>query len=167
MIDLCYQDRVNESARPFDLSTLISELEASGLTFQRVPRPALGQPCLLFATVGMVAELSVEERSHVVLIAEGDRPTAAEADATLQTLGLLGLVEPRAWTVWQRGLFVAFGLYGRSDIAKAAGLALLDGQGLQPESDRESLPAVLARFLRATELRSVDSAPAAQDEQQR
>ena len=153
MIDLCYAAEKDNGLRPFDRATFIAQLEDSGLAFRRVAQPRAGIPCLLFASVDSecVAKLPPDGRRQVVLVAEGDGPTAAEAEATRDSLGLLALVEPRAWRSWQRDLFVAWGLYGRMDIAKQAGLVPLDTQGLQPPEEREGLPATLARLLFAAE----------------
>lgn len=107
----------------------------------------------MFASLesGVIEALSPLARSLTVLFAEGDLPDASHAEETRVSLGLLGLVEPRAWSSWQRGLFVAWGVFGRVDIATMAGLVLFANTGLQPPNDREALPNTLARFLIAAE----------------
>jgi len=153
MIDLYFEPEETKSLFPFDRTTLVSKLEERGLTFRRVEQLQPRAPCLVFAAVDseMVTNLSADERSFIVLVAEGDTPAAGAAEATRQALGLLGLVEADAWRSWQGGLFVAWGLYGRSDVATVAGLVPLGIHGLQPLNRREPLPAVLARFLLAAE----------------
>jgi hypothetical protein len=155
MIDVCFDSEENESLGPFNRTTLLAQLEEKGLKFQRVEQLRPSETCLMFAAVDSktVAGLSAEERSRVVLVVEGNQPAAVAAEATRQALGFLGLVEPHAWRSWQRGLFVAWGLYGRPDVAQAAGLVPRDTQGLQPANDRESLPSVLTRFLLAAEFK--------------
>jgi hypothetical protein len=153
MIELCYPADEQSRLRPLGRGSFVSELEACGLMFRRVDHPAGHGIVLLFAPLegSEIATLSPAVRARVVLVAEGNTPVSIEAEATRETAGLLGLIQPKAWLDWQRGLFVAWGLYGRSDIAMAAGLAPLDTQGLQPVGAREALPAVVARFLAAAE----------------
>lgn len=146
------------SDTPNDRAFLVESLGDAGLQCVVTPQPSGGHIALCFASVesDFVQRLSPATRKRVVLVAEGDAPDAAHAEETRETLGLLGLVEPRAWMSWKRGLFVAWGLYGRSDIAASAGLAWKDQIGLQPADDRDALPDVLARFLKSAELEGKD-----------
>jgi hypothetical protein len=153
MISVC--DRTTEGSRlgPFDSGTFVAELEAHGLSFRRVEDSAAQGIVLLFASAegSEIASLSEEVRTRVVLVADGSGPSPTEAEAVRAAAGLLGLVEAGAWRKWQSGLLVAWGFYGRPDIATAAGLAPLGTQGLQQVGARAALPAVVARFLAAAE----------------
>ena len=153
MLELCYNDENRRDLRPFDRAYLVGELEASGLSFRRVAQPSGQLVCLLFAPVEgeLVTNQSREVRRSIVLVAEGGSPTPDEAEQQRSTLGLLGLVEPRAYSSWRGGLFVSWGFYGDARVARAAGLAPVGTRGLQPANDHAALPSVLARFLRAAE----------------
>lgn len=153
MIDLWYRDEERSRRRPFGRDGFVAHLEAAGLLVRRAQPPLASGIVLMFAPLegSEVASLSMDIRTRVVLVAEGEAPAPTEAEAAREAAGLLGLIEPDAWSKWNRGLFVAWGFYGRADIATAAGLAPLDMQGLQPVEDREALPEVTARFLRAAE----------------
>jgi hypothetical protein len=161
VIDVCESSQEHQGQRPFGRRDLLAELEENGITIRKVEQPTAGVTCLLFGTVesNAIRDLAPETRSSVVLIAEGEIPAVAESESARDALGLLGLVEPRAWRNWQRGLFVAWGFYGRADVATLAGLAPRDSQGLQPTDHREALPATLAKFLLAAE-RSLSISPA-------
>ena len=74
-------------------------------------------------------------------------PMAEKAEATRVATGFLGLVEPEAWSKWKMGPYVAWGFYGRADIANAAGLESIGPEGMQPFGDSVALPELLARFL--------------------
>lgn len=146
---------------PFDRDTLVSELEQRGLTLRRVERLEAAGIVLLFAALDgpVVASLDAAARRRIVLVAEGPTPKPEEAETAREASGFLGLVEPRAWSNWRRGLVVTWGVYGRPDIATAAGLELQDGRGLQlAGGKRERLAEVLARFLAAAELAATGSA---------
>lgn len=151
MIDICYEDEPGETISPLGRTDLVTALEATGLTFQRVKRPLPGSLCLLFGPLNshLLGTLQKNERGRIVLVVEDARPAATEAEATRVALGLLGMIEPTAWSKWQGGVLVAWGLYGRPDVASDAGLVSVGASGLQPADEREELPELLARFLAA------------------
>lgn len=140
------------ASRPFqNRDALLSSLEEHGIVYRRVDRPTLTAIVLCFAPLrgALVEEMPPEVRRRTVLVDEEGRSYASEAEGTRNSFGLLGLVEPGAWSNWKRGLFVAWGVFGRENIATRAGLSNFPGIGLQPAKERMALPDTLARFLRA------------------
>jgi hypothetical protein len=153
VIDLCYRDRKSDPNDPLSFDAFIAAVARRGLKFRRVEQATIDTVCVLFGSLedGVVARLPAEVRNKVVVVAEGGTPAAIDAASTRDSLGLLGLVEPRAWNSLQRGLYVTWGLYGRRDVADAAGLVPSPSEGLQPLGEPEALPDLLARFLIAAE----------------
>lgn len=154
MIETIFAGAEPTTSRPFqNRDALLSSLEEHGIVYKRVERPTLTAIVLCFAPLSgaLVEEMPAELRLRTVLVDEEGRSYAPEADGIRNSFGLLGLVEPSAWSNWKRGLFVAWGLFGRESIATRAGLSNFPGVGLQPATDRLALPDALARFLRAAE----------------
>jgi hypothetical protein len=117
------------------------------VTCKRVDRPTLGCIVLCFAPLrgSLVEDMAPELRRHTILVDEEGRSYAAEAEATRDSFGLLGLVEPSAWSNWRSGLYVAWGVFGRESIATRAGLSSIPNIGLQPAKERLALPETPSR----------------------
>ncbi|HTR52775.1 MAG TPA: hypothetical protein VMJ10_18805, partial [Kofleriaceae bacterium] len=147
MIDICYRDDPTEGA--FGHAAFVHQLEQAGASLQRVAAPTSTNVCVFFGSLedDVMAKLAPDVRRRVVLVAEGATPDAASAESTRSAHELLGIVEPSAWRNWKRGLYVAWGLFGREDIATAAGLKPIDTRGLQLANDTISLPSLVARFV--------------------
>jgi hypothetical protein len=152
VINLCYTDN-GDAKRAFGRADFVAKLEAEGVTFRRVEEPSSAAICLWFNSLEAdgLRSLRPEVLRRLVVVAEREMPPAEQAELTRTAIGLLAVVEPSAWRNWQRGLFVAWGLYGDERVAAAAGLMAFDAQGLQPANKPAPLPTMLARFLIAAQ----------------
>ncbi|MEP6866162.1 MAG: hypothetical protein ABJE66_36415, partial [Deltaproteobacteria bacterium] len=132
---------------------LLTRLAKAGIPSVIVENPSPNTIILCFARLNgaLLAAMSRTVRSNVVLVDEGRSLNATTADETRKSLGLLGLIESSAWSKWKRGMFVAWGLFGREDVALRGGLTFHTAIGLQPPSDRAELCDALTRFLVAAE----------------
>jgi hypothetical protein len=148
MIAAWYKD--HELIRTFGPPEFIAELVELGVAIRRIDRPAESGVALLFAELeaAIVFSMSADARSRTVLVSEGGGWND-DWEARRQALGLLGVVESMAWSRWQGGKYQSWGLYGRADIASAAGLTM-SSKGLRTP-DGEPLPELLAPFLLAAE----------------
>lgn len=134
-----------------DRSSMVGRLAKAGIQSKAVTKPSSGVVTLCFARrdSAIIEEMSPANRNLAVLVDEGSRLEGSKAEEARRALGLLGLVEASAWSKWKRGVLVAWGLFGRDDVAGRAGLTALGSNGLQPAKDREELSDALARFLKA------------------
>jgi len=153
VIQVCIPPTHATFAGAFGRDTLLSELKERGLTLRGVEHPESAAIVLLFSALEgpYVASLDAAARARTVLVAEGAVPRPEESEAAREAAGLLGLIEPRAWSNWRSGLVVTWGVYGQPAIAAAAGLVPLETRGLQQADKRALLVDVLARFLVAAE----------------
>ena len=149
MIELVCEKEPGFAIRPENRSTLLARLEEAGLQYEKVEEPTGNAVVLCFAPLSgdRVEAMSPAIRHLTLLVDEEDHSYAEEADAIREAYGFFGLVETSAWANWRRGMLVMWGLFGRSDVASLAGLALHGNTGLQAQSKREELGDQLVRFL--------------------
>lgn len=147
MITAWYEDKA--SPAPRGPAMFVAKLAALGVEVRRVERPTDADITLVFAApdAAIVTELSASARARTILVA--DR-SVGDAAAKRAELGLLGIVDSRAWFRWCGGAYVTRGLHGRPDIATAANL-VASTDGLVPAGDSVSLPEVLAHYLSAAQ----------------
>jgi hypothetical protein len=94
-----------------------------------------------------VAELPVPVRRRLVAVTDVD---AEAASRWLAEQDLLGLVTSFTWTRWAHGMMGASQVFGRADVAGAAGLTQRAGTGaLTGQGKPLELPDLLARYLAA------------------
>ena len=147
MIAAWYEDK--SSPAPRGPAMFVAKLATLGVEVRRVERPAEADITLVFAApdAPIVTELSAKARARTILFAER---SAGDPAAKRAELGLLGLIDSRAWFRWCGGAYVTRGLHGRPEIASAANL-VASAEGLVPADDSLSLPEVLARYLTAAQ----------------
>jgi hypothetical protein len=137
--------------RPVDMA---EELRAAGLPagYRQVGSivEAGSVPGLLVAVEAEpdeVAALPDEIRRRLVAVT--DVPPG-EAAAWVARHGLLGVVTPFTWVRWVAGMMGASGVFGRADVAAAAGLTQRAETGaLMARGRWLELPDLLARYLTA------------------
>jgi hypothetical protein len=151
VIALCHADLT--SLAPIPLAMFLARLRAHGAPLgPRVADPGAAPGiCLWFTPFDAALARAPALRSRLVVVCEDFGPEPVDAEAARAEAGLLGLVEPEAWSRVQGGLYVGGGLYGDPQVAAAAGLAPLSHLGLQPPGARAPLEATLARFLAAAD----------------
>ena len=150
MIAVWYEDETNSS--PFGPGEFVAQLARHGVVVHRIDRPSETEVQLLFTPLDApaVTALSANARAHTVIVVDQGTDDAAEEEAKRQSLGLCGLIDSSSWLRWRGGVFVAAGLYGKSEIATAAGLNSTPN-GLKPTTGTLKLPELVARFLIAAE----------------
>lgn len=137
--------------RPVDLA---GELRAAGLPagYRQVASTAAagsvpGLLVVVEAEPDEVASLPADVRRRLVAVVDVAPDRAAEWVARH---GLLGVVTPFTWVRWVAGTMGATGVFGRADVAAAAGLTQRAETGALTGRERFlDLPDLLARYLRA------------------
>lgn len=160
MIEVLCEDRSLDESGPMNTrSSLIARLNAAYVYMMRVDDPTGTSVVLCFARASseLLTSMAPALRSRLVLVDEGRSLAPEVASSMWETLGLLGFVESSAWSKWQQGMFVTWGLFGREDVAARAGLAASANVGLQPADHREELSKTLARYPAAAE--SIQAVP--------
>ena len=137
--------------RPVDMA---AQLGAAGLpaAYRQV-----GSTSAAGAVAGLLVVVETEVSEVVALAADVRRRLVAvvdvapeEAQRWVTAQRLLGLVTPFTWMRWVAGMMGASGVFGRADIAAAAGLtARPDTGALMKDGRYLELPTLLACYLAA------------------
>jgi len=99
-----------------------------------------------------IGALPFELRERTVAIGGRVRGEPDDPAAWVRQFRLLGLILYDAWRNWTYHARSALGLYGRNDVAEAAGLVPLSGTGaLNTQPSPLGLPEVVARYLLAAQ----------------
>ena len=140
-------------------ASMLMRLKTAGVDYTVVEKPSAKSIILYFdrRDSANVTDLPASVRDRLVLMDDGPPLEGAQAEFARRAAGFLGLVESSAWRKWRAGVFVAWGLFGREDVAKSAGMVERAGTGLQSTNDGEDLSTALARFLTAAEQRELRS----------
>jgi hypothetical protein len=135
------------STSPFGPEAFVEELGELGVALAPAADwpPAQGV-CLWWAPLDIAALRARRDLDRLVVIPTDPGVTADNAERLRSELGLLGLIEPRAFGRLSRGMRVGEGLFGDPEVAAAAGLELRGERGLQGAT-WQGLAELVGRFL--------------------